>query len=183
MPWACGCYDLHGFSMGGFVAQEVALARPHQVRRLVLSGTGPQGGRHMHGWTGEILEACLRDEPGPGDLLTLFFERTETSRAKGTEYIQRIFTRTEDRDEPTDLATRDAQLTAIATWGIPDETRLTRLAGFPSPPWWPTATMTWWSPPRTPTCSASTSATPGSASIPTLAMASSSSTRPSSAPR
>jgi pimeloyl-ACP methyl ester carboxylesterase len=126
-------YDLHGFSMGGFVAQEVALARPHQVRRLVLTGTGPQGGRHMHGWTGEILESCIRDEPGPGDLLTLFFERTETSRARGTEFIQRIFTRTEARDEPTDLATRDAQLTAIATWGIPDETRLLRLAGLPQP--------------------------------------------------
>lgn len=26
-------YDLHGFSMGGFVAQEVALIRPHQLRR------------------------------------------------------------------------------------------------------------------------------------------------------
>ena len=123
-------YDLHGFSMGGFVAQEVALMRPHQVRRLVLSGTGPQGGRHMHGWVDEIREACLRDEPGADDLLTIFFERTETSRAKGAEYIQRIFSRTEDRDEPTDLATRDAQLTAIGTWGIPDETRLNRLAGI-----------------------------------------------------
>ena len=126
-------YDLHGFSMGGFVAQEVALMRPHQVRRLVLSGTGPQGGRHMHGWVDEIREACLRDEPGAEDLLTIFFERTETSRTKGAEYIQRIFSRTEDRDEPTDLATRDAQLTAIGTWGIPDETRLNRLAGITQP--------------------------------------------------
>ena len=87
----------------------------------------------MHGWVDEIREACLRDEPGADDLLTIFFERTETSRAKGAEYIQRIFSRTEDRDEPTDLATRDAQLTAIGTWGIPDETRLNRLAGITQP--------------------------------------------------
>ena len=43
--------DLFGFSIGGFIAQEVALQRPQLVRRLVLAGTGPQGGREMHGWT------------------------------------------------------------------------------------------------------------------------------------
>ena len=126
-------YDLHGFSLGGFVAQEVALMRPHQVRRLVLTGTGPQGGRHMHGWTGEILQSALHDQQGAEDLLTIFFARSAASRAKGMEFVQRIFTRTEARDDPTDLATRDAQLTAIATWGIPDETRLRRLAGITQP--------------------------------------------------
>jgi pimeloyl-ACP methyl ester carboxylesterase len=125
-------YDLHGFSMGGFVAQEVALTRPHQLRRLVLAGTAPQGGRHVHGWTGEILSAAIVDEPGADELLTLFFERTDTSRAKGQEFIQRIFTRTEARDDPTDLATRDAQASATA-WGVPDDTRLNRLAGIPQP--------------------------------------------------
>jgi pimeloyl-ACP methyl ester carboxylesterase len=54
-------YDLHRFSMGGFIAQEVALIRPHQLRRLVLTGTAPQGGRHIHGWTGEILDAAVID--------------------------------------------------------------------------------------------------------------------------
>ncbi len=126
-------YDLHGFSMGGFVAQEVALIRPHQLRRLVLTGTAPQGGRHLHGWTGDILDAALTDDPGADELLTLFFERTDASRARGKEFVQRIFTRTEARDDPTDLATRDAQLSAIAAWGVPDETRLNRLAGIPQP--------------------------------------------------
>ena len=36
--------DVVGHSMGGLVAQEVALARPDLVRRLVLVGTGPRGG-------------------------------------------------------------------------------------------------------------------------------------------
>jgi hypothetical protein len=40
--------------MAGFVAKEVALIRPHQLRRLVLTGTAPKGGRHVHGWTGEM---------------------------------------------------------------------------------------------------------------------------------
>ncbi len=41
--------DLFGFSMGGFVAQNVVLARPELVRRLILAGTGPEGGEGMVG--------------------------------------------------------------------------------------------------------------------------------------
>src|SRR5262245_56020015 len=35
--------DLLGFSMGGFVAQEIALIRPDLVERIVLAATAPQG--------------------------------------------------------------------------------------------------------------------------------------------
>jgi pimeloyl-ACP methyl ester carboxylesterase len=126
-------YDVFGFSLGGFVAQRVALIRPHQVRRLVLAGTGPQGGKDMHVYRGELLEAAIRDEQGPEDVLTLFFERTEGSKELGGQYIARIFSRTEDRDAVPDLAARDAQLTAIFTWGIADETRLPTLAGITQP--------------------------------------------------
>jgi pimeloyl-ACP methyl ester carboxylesterase len=41
--------DLLGFSIGGFVAQEIALVRPTLVRRLVLAATGPEGGAG-HAW-------------------------------------------------------------------------------------------------------------------------------------
>ena len=36
--------DLLGFSLGGFVAQEVTLKAPDLVRKLILTGTGPAGG-------------------------------------------------------------------------------------------------------------------------------------------
>ncbi len=36
--------DLFGFSVGGAVAQMVALQAPDLVRRMVLAGTGPRGG-------------------------------------------------------------------------------------------------------------------------------------------
>src|SRR5258708_27205337 len=39
--------DLFGFSMGGFVAQQIAVDRPELVRRLILVGTGPRGGDGM----------------------------------------------------------------------------------------------------------------------------------------
>src|SRR4029450_10309656 len=42
--------DVLGFSIGGFVAQEIALVRPTLVRRLVLAATGPKGARGLHGW-------------------------------------------------------------------------------------------------------------------------------------
>jgi pimeloyl-ACP methyl ester carboxylesterase len=70
--------------------------------------------------------------------LALFFERSETSVAKGLEFVQRIFTRTEDRGTPTrrwrpTLKTRDAQLDAYSVWGIPDPSKLNRLAGITQP--------------------------------------------------
>ncbi|HEY5192426.1 MAG TPA: alpha/beta hydrolase [Solirubrobacteraceae bacterium] len=125
--------DILGYSMGGFVAQELTLIRPLLVRRLILAGTGPQGGVEQHGYRDEVNGNAVADEPGAEDLLALFFERSETSVAKGWEFVERIFTRTEDRDVGTDLRTRDAQLDAVTTWGIPDASRLNRLAGITQP--------------------------------------------------
>jgi pimeloyl-ACP methyl ester carboxylesterase len=125
--------DVLGFSLGGFVAQEIVLIRPRLVRRLVLAGTGPQGGDDMHGFADDVYVSATRDEPGAEDLLALFFERSETSIAAGWEFVERIFSSTDDRDADTTLATRDAQLDAIHTWGIPDPSRLNRLAGITQP--------------------------------------------------
>jgi pimeloyl-ACP methyl ester carboxylesterase len=125
--------DLLGFSLGGFVAQELALLRPRLVRRLVLAGTAPQGGPDLHRWSDEVYALATADEPGAEHLLGVFFSRSEESRAKGMESIGRLFQREVDRDEPTDLATRDAQLAAITAWGIPDESKLNRLAGITQP--------------------------------------------------
>jgi pimeloyl-ACP methyl ester carboxylesterase len=125
--------DVLGFSLGGFVAQETVLIRPRLVRRLVLAGTGPQGGTDMHGFADDVYASATRDEPAAEDLLALFFERSETSIAAGWEYVERIITRTDDRDAATTLATRDAQLDAIHTWGIPDPSKLDRLAGITQP--------------------------------------------------
>jgi pimeloyl-ACP methyl ester carboxylesterase len=125
--------DLLGFSLGGHVAQELVLLRPLRVRRLVLAGTAPQGGPGLHRWTDEVYSLATPDEPTADDLLRLFFSPSEESRAKGMESIQRLYSREADRDEPTDLATRDAQLAAITAWGIPDASKLNRLAGITQP--------------------------------------------------
>jgi hypothetical protein len=61
------------------------------------AGTGPQGGEDMHGFADEMFVHADQDQPGADDILALFFERSETSLAKGREFLQRIFTRTEGR--------------------------------------------------------------------------------------
>jgi pimeloyl-ACP methyl ester carboxylesterase len=101
--------DLLGFSLGGYIAQELALLRPRLVRRIVLAGTAPQGAPNIHRWTDDVYALATQDETSADRLISLFFSGSEESRAKGTEYLKRISARQDDRDEPTGLATRDAQ--------------------------------------------------------------------------
>jgi pimeloyl-ACP methyl ester carboxylesterase len=124
--------DLLGFSLGGFVAQEVALTRPALIRRLVLAGTGPQGGPGMD-WRQDITDHARADNPGGEDLLYIFFAHTETSQAKGVEFLGRFLQRTEDRDTASSLAARDAQYDAVLDWGIPDHGALQRLTRIKAP--------------------------------------------------
>jgi pimeloyl-ACP methyl ester carboxylesterase len=124
--------DLLGFSIGGFVAQEIALVRPWLVRRLVLAATGPKGAPGMHGWRDDIA-AAARAESKPENLLYIMFAHTEASQGKGMEFLGRFLQRKEGRDSPTSDAVRDAQYDAIVEWGIPDHAALQRLTGIQSP--------------------------------------------------
>ena len=125
--------DLLGFSIGGFVAQEIALIRPALVRRLVLAATGPKGGPGMHGWREDIATAARLDETTAESLLHIFFAPTETSRARAVEFLGRFMARSKGRDTPTTLAARDAQYDAIVEWGIPDHAALQRLTAIGMP--------------------------------------------------
>src|SRR3954470_12830643 len=125
--------DVLGFSLGGYIAQELALVRPRLVRRLVLAGTAPRGAPRIHRWSDDVYALATPDVPNLAGFLRLFFSGSEDSRAKGLAYFQRISARSVDRDEPTDLAVRDAQLEAIARWGIPDPSQLARLAAITQP--------------------------------------------------
>jgi pimeloyl-ACP methyl ester carboxylesterase len=127
------CIDLFGFSTGGFVAQDVVLSRPELVRRLVLAGTGPEGGRGFHPWNPEIRSHAYKDTQSSEDAAYLFFSPTATSQAKGAEFLERIFTRTENRDTTPSPAARDAQAKAITRWGIPNSAKFARLAAITQP--------------------------------------------------
>jgi pimeloyl-ACP methyl ester carboxylesterase len=125
--------DLLGFSIGSFVAQEIALIRPDALRRVVLASSAPQGAPAMHGWAPEVIAAVGGREPNPQGYLEVFFSQTETSRAAGQEAVGRIFGRSTDRDEPTSWQTRQAQYDAICAWGIPNHALLERVTGIQLP--------------------------------------------------
>lgn len=124
--------DLLGFSLGGFVAQEIALLRPNLARKLILAGTGPQGGPVMHGWRKDIADNAHADQIDAKNLLYIMFKHTPTSQAKGMEFLGRFMER-KDRDAPSDPATRDAQYDAVVEWGVPDHNKLQRLAAIQQP--------------------------------------------------
>lgn len=86
----------------------------------------------MHGWRQDIADHARTPEAGGEDLLYIFFAHTETSQAKGIEFLGRFLQREEDRDPATDLVARDAQYDAIVEWGIPDHGALQRLTSIQS---------------------------------------------------
>jgi len=125
--------DLLGYSVGGFVAQEIALIRPDLIERMVLASTAPQGGDAMHGWVRDVIDDTGSPDITPQGFLNVFFSPTETSQAAGVEFFGRITARTVDPDTPTDWATRNAQYDAIVQWGIPNHSMLERLRGITQP--------------------------------------------------
>ena len=125
--------DLLGFSIGSFVAQEIALIRPDLLRRVVLASAAPEGAAGMHGWAPEVIGAVGQPETSPQGHLDVFFAPTDTSHAAGQEAAGRIFGRSADRDEPTTWQTRQAQYDAVCAWGIPNHSRLQRVAAINLP--------------------------------------------------
>ena len=118
--------DLLGFSIGSFVAQEIALVRPDLLRRVVLASAAPQGAAGMHGWAPDVIGAVGEPETKPEGYLSVFFAPTDTSREAGQQVAGRIFGRTTNRDEPTTWQTRQAQYDAVCAWGIPNHSLLQR---------------------------------------------------------
>ena len=121
--------DLIGFSIGGGVAQEIALMNPELVRRLILAGTGVRGGGGLTKMPlivgGAYLKAALtRLDPRH----FLFFNRDPVGKRAATEYIARLEERTADRDNPISHQARIAQLKAIREAGLGDPRDLSQIS-------------------------------------------------------
>ena len=110
--------DIFSFSMGGMIAQDLIVKHPDLVRKLVLTGTGPRGGKDMDKVVGttywDILRATLtRSDPKE----FLFFNRDATGKRAAKAFIKRLQERTVDRDEPISLTALQTQLKAIQKFG------------------------------------------------------------------
>lgn len=113
-----GTVDIFSFSLGGMIAQALVLEHPELVRRLVLTGTGPAGGKDIDKVVRttyyDILRATLtRSDPKE----FLFFNRNTAGKRAATAFVQRLKERTDDRDAPVSVKAFQTQLTAIKKWG------------------------------------------------------------------
>jgi pimeloyl-ACP methyl ester carboxylesterase len=121
--------DLLGYSLGGFVAQQLTLDRATLIRKVVLAGTAPRGGEGFDPFRPDVAHAVGKDVPSPEDVLTIFFAATESSKASALPYWRRAQSRTEGRDRRASLGVRDAQVMAIRSWGASrDDHRLSQIA-------------------------------------------------------
>jgi pimeloyl-ACP methyl ester carboxylesterase len=153
--------DLFGFSMGGFVAQQIAVDRPELIRRVVLVGTGPRGGEGMAQLDPDVAPP-FGTAYDPQDLmwLPIFFSPSSKSQAAGRRFLDRIRARTEDRDAPVSPATVAAHLTAAHEWGAAAPKGSTTSSGSVTRCWSSTEATTSSSRPSTPTSCNRTSQTP-----------------------
>ena len=125
--------DLLGFSIGSFIAQEIALTRSPMIGKIVLASAAPQGAPGMHGWADDIIGAVGRPKTDAEGYLNVFFRDTPTSREAGVQCLKRLSERSTGRDEATTWETRNAQYDAVLKWGIPNFSMLQRLSAVTQP--------------------------------------------------
>jgi pimeloyl-ACP methyl ester carboxylesterase len=107
--------DLLGYSLGGFIAQIMAIVRPNIIRKIILVGTAPQGTRALHSFP-QLIEKAFQMTRIEA-FLFLFATQSEKSRAKLTTAHQRLNQRKQDRDKEAAATSIQAQVKALTRWG------------------------------------------------------------------
>lgn len=110
--------DVLGYSLGGMVAQEVALEWPNLVRNMLLVATAPQGGEDIMHMEKPELRKITEDPnlPGLGKLVKLFFAPSESSQGAGRAFAKRLAERQKDREPLAGPNVAMAQITAFRAW-------------------------------------------------------------------
>jgi pimeloyl-ACP methyl ester carboxylesterase len=111
--------DLLGFSLGGFVAQDIALKAPNLIRNLILTGTGPAGGKGIERVGAVSWPLMIKGLLTLRDLKTyLFFTSTANGRRAAKEFLNRLKERKSARDKGPTPGAFLRQLKAIKAWGL-----------------------------------------------------------------
>jgi pimeloyl-ACP methyl ester carboxylesterase len=121
--------DLLGWSLGGYVAQSVALSWPTRVRRLIIAGSGPGGpdGPPPHP---RVAEIAVKAAPAEEDLQFLFFTDTQIGQASARRHFDNI--RFRER-LPVTAQMGASQREAIVAWWKGEGAARTRLSTLSTP--------------------------------------------------
>jgi len=127
--------DLMGYSLGGMVAQVVALDRPSLVRRMILVATAPEGGEDIMHLEKPELRRILEDPKltGYGRLVGLFFTGSESSQAAGRAFAARLQARQGDREPISGPQVAGAQIAAFRAWERIEGERFAKLRRMEQP--------------------------------------------------
>lgn len=108
-----------GFSLGGVIAQQMALDYSKVFRKMILVGTAPRGGEDIMHLDKPILAKPIQDPKLKGYevLQKIFFAPTETSQAAGKEFIGRLIQRQQDREPISGPEIAQAQMAAFRRVG------------------------------------------------------------------
>src|SRR5436190_4475087 len=116
--------DVFSFSLGGMVAQALVVKHPELVRKFILTGTGPAGGKDIDKVVATTYLDILRAALTRSDAKEfLFFNRNATGKPAARAFVKRLEERTVDRDARIKLKVIQRQLNAIKKWGrgTPDD--------------------------------------------------------------
>lgn len=123
--------DLLGFSMGGFIAQQIVETEPQLVNKIILVGTGPQGSEGLSQITTKLSSASqLSPEE---QFLQGLFAPSDHSQQLGKASFARIQAKKDDHDFPISQETFVAELTAVLGWAQPDPTGFQRAKAVANP--------------------------------------------------
>jgi pimeloyl-ACP methyl ester carboxylesterase len=122
--------DVLGFSIGGMVAQEIAVQAPDLVRRLILVGTGPRGADMSTSRSAEIFAGTY--DPPEHLWFAVHFSPSPSSRAAGLAFLKRKLLR-KDRDPEVSDEAMAAQREAISKYYAPAENVLDYLKDIRQP--------------------------------------------------
>jgi pimeloyl-ACP methyl ester carboxylesterase len=120
--------NLLGYSLGGFVAQDVVQKAPDLVPKLILAGTGPAGGQGIDSVGAVSWPLILKGALTLCDPRTyLFFTSTAIGRHAASPFLKRLKERKAGRDNRPTPGAFLRQLRAIKDWGKQTPRDLSRL--------------------------------------------------------
>ena len=127
--------DVLGYSLGGMIAQQMAIDRPSIFRRIILVGTAPRGGEDIMHLEKPTLARHLNDPSlkGYAILQKIFFAPTQPSQAAGAAFLERLAQRTDDRDLASGRDVAAAQISAFRDWEKSTGERFASLRGIRQP--------------------------------------------------